>query len=90
MRDNVPPTDDRSARLTAALGDALRSCDGDRLARHLGLRSAAAAEALRANEAALDHLVLRLAEGCDGLQAADAAALARTLLKPSLGGVGDA
>jgi hypothetical protein len=90
MRNNVPPTDDRSARLRAALSDVLRSCDGDRLARHLGLRSAAAAEALRANEAALDHLVLRVAEGCDGLQAADAAALARTLLKPSLGGVGDA
>ncbi len=90
MRDDVPPTDDRSARLKAALSDVVRGCDGDRLARHLGLRSAADAEALRANEAALDHLVLRLAEGCDGLHASDAAAHARTLFKPSLGGTGDA
>ncbi|MEO0384975.1 MAG: hypothetical protein AAF234_15615 [Pseudomonadota bacterium] len=86
----------QSALLHAALRDVLRTCDADRLARHLGLRSAAAAKALRANEAALDHLTMRLAEGCDGLSANEAAASAKALFtgtnlgQAGLGGAGDA
>lgn len=79
-----------------ALRDVLRLCEADRLARQLGLRSAAAANALRANEAALDHLAKRFAEGADGLSVDEAAHAARLLLgtsdqaKPALGGGGDA
>lgn len=84
--------------LHTALRDVLRTCDADRLARHLGLRSAIAAKALRANEAALDHLTMRLAEGCEGLSANEAASNAqaffarRDMASASTGdaGLGDA
>lgn len=66
--------------LTDALREVLRTCDADRLARHLGLRSAASADRLRANRAALSHLTTRLAEGCEGLDPQEAAASARALL----------
>ncbi|MEQ8656630.1 MAG: hypothetical protein RIC24_04880 [Hyphomicrobiales bacterium] len=89
-RVHEPQSELQSAPLHAALREVLRLCDADRLARHLGLRSAAAAESLRANEAALDHLTLRLAEGCDGLSADEAASSTKALFKgTNLGTAGD-
>lgn len=81
MPEKSAPTNDKAASKIALLRDVLRFCDADRLARQLGLRSAAAADALRSNEAALDHLAMRFAEGCDDLSAEEAASSAHRLLR---------
>ncbi|MEM6381130.1 MAG: hypothetical protein AAF739_00515 [Pseudomonadota bacterium] len=63
--------------LYAALAEVLRTADKDRLARHLGLVSAGAAEALISHPTALFRLCERLAEGCGTMDhevAVDAAA----------------
>ncbi|MBV6659256.1 MAG: hypothetical protein KI785_15945 [Devosiaceae bacterium] len=63
--------------LYAALAEVLRTSDKDRLARHLGLVSADAAENLISHPDALFRLCERLAEGCgtmDHAVAIDAAA----------------
>ncbi len=58
MQDLSPA--DNQSDLAQGLGQILRAADPDRLARHLGLRSAAAAEALRSNPAALKRLTANL------------------------------
>ena len=63
--------------LYAALAEVLRTADKDRLARHLGLVSAQAAEELVSHPSALFRLCERLAEGCGTMDhdvAVDAAA----------------
>lgn len=56
-RLEAPATDNLADSLADSLADLLLACDGDLLARRLGLRSAEAAEALRSNAAAFDRLV---------------------------------
>jgi hypothetical protein len=58
MQDLSPA--DNQSDLAQDLEQILRAADPDRLARQLGLRSAAAAEALRSNPAALKRLTANL------------------------------
>ncbi|MGD1885802.1 MAG: hypothetical protein ACFB01_01480 [Cohaesibacteraceae bacterium] len=64
----------------APLQDVLAKSDPDLLAKRLGLRSAAAAERLLAQEAACERLAERMAEGCEGLTVREAMALCRDLV----------
>lgn len=81
MRESTLSADEIRPAVEAAVREVLSTCDPDRLARRLGLRSAAAASALRANEAALCHLTTRLADGCEGLAPEDAKALTASLFE---------
>ena len=58
----------------------LEACPADRLARLLGLRTARAAETLRAHDPARRHLAYRLGEGCADLPPIEADRLLRALL----------
>ena len=64
----------------AVLRDLLAASDPDRLARHLGLRSAAAAERLIGQDAACRRLAERMAEGCNGLTVDEATDLCLQLV----------
>ena len=77
MRESSLPTDRTSVE--SVVREVLRTCDANMLARRLGLRNAEAASALRANEAALSHLTIRLADECQGLDPDKARALAMAL-----------
>lgn len=79
MQADTPPADDARAQLHSQLCAILRTCDADRLARHLGLRSAAAADALRGNAAALERLARNLGDQAPSGDAALTLAAAHTL-----------
>lgn len=70
--------------MDAAMADVLRSCDRDKLARHLGLAHASQAEKLIEHPAALKRLSQRLGDGCADLPLDEAVDVTRSVL----GGVG--
>lgn len=66
--------------LDAAMADVLRSCDKDKLARHLGLPHDSQAENLIGHPAALTRLAQRLGDGCADLSLAEAIDVTRAML----------
>lgn len=85
MENSPRPDDDLRADLTrqardAAMADVLRSCDMDKLARHLGLSQAGHAKVLVDHPAAAARLAQRLGDGCADLPVNAAVDVTRAML----------
>lgn len=66
--------------LDAAMADVLRTCDQDKLARHLGFAHASQAAKLLDHRAALNRLAQRLGDGCADLPLDEAVDVTRVML----------